>query len=251
MTIRYIIRPPSIRTTPRKLKEILGAERTVNPRTTRRLGELDWVHDLFLYYPRLPNEVTEYTTVREFMCNNKYEQRQYLHTYGVKTPDDYESELCVVRPLRHRGGESFRIIENRDHSWNLMTEYISYLFPKVREYRIIFCKSVPLVTLSKVFPDRDTGSLLSSSSTPPCDVPWNHACGSRFITVQYERSYLRHSSVLQDLLNVPVVQHAHIVAADIMLNADHEYAVCELNFCPAITIESNLQTIKDHLCPTM
>jgi len=241
MTIRYVVRPPSILTTPRKLKEVLGATRTVNPRTTSRIGTLDWVHDLFLYYPRLPNEVSEYTVVREFMNKNKQKQQGELREYEVKTPWDYApyNSQCVRRPLRHSAGRDFTIVGfNLENNQAPDTHYDTPLFPKKREYRVIFVKGVPLLTLSKVFVDRDTGSLLSSP--PPFDIPWNHSCGSRFITVDHNRSYLRHSSTLQDLLNVPVVQHAHIVA--------HEYAVCELNFCPALTIESNLQTIKDHLC---
>lgn len=248
--VRYIVRPPNILTTPRKLKEVLNAQRTVNPRVSRR--SLSFVDDLFLYYPDLPHEVSEYQVIRQFFIRDKYQQRVELDNYGVKTPhayNDSEETPLVVRPRRHSGGNSFELIntsEDDDRTYNTLTHYASPLFPKVKEYRVIFVKGVPIITLRKLFPHLDY------TSTPPSDVPWNHTNGSIFNTIQagHQGSSLRHTNAVADLLNVPVVQHAHIIVADIMLNAANEYAVCELNFCPAITIPDNLERIKEVLCPS-
>lgn len=237
--IRYIVRPPTILTTPRKLKEVLNAERTVNPRVSRR--SLSFVDDLFLYYPDTLHDVEPYQIVRKFFIKNKHAQQTHLLTSGVKTPEAYEPHngSYVVRPYRHSGGRDFRVVFGED--WDSNTHYGVPLFPKVKEYRVIFVKGVPIITLRKVF----------QSSTPDHSLPWNHAQGASFNTIAggHEASSLRHSNAVRNLLNVPVVQHAHIVAADIMLNRNNEYAVCELNFCPALTIESNLQTIKAALSP--
>ena len=246
MTIRYIVRPPTILTTPRKLREVLNAQRTVNPRVSRR--SLSFVDDLFLYYPDLPHEVNEYQVIRGFFVKNKHAQQTHLLTSGVKTPETYEPHEgnYVVRPYRHSGGHDFRVVFSDD--WDSNTHYGVPLFPKVKEYRVIFVRGRPLITLRKVFLNR-TDSVLLSSSVPDASLPWNHSQGASFNTIAggHEASSLRHSNAVLDLLNVPVVQHAHIIAADIMLNRSNEYAVCELNFCPALTIESNLQTIKEAL----
>ena len=240
MTIRYIVRPPQILTTPRKLKEVLDARRTVNGAISRRIPTLDWVHDLFLYYPRLPNEVSEYTTVREFFSKDKGEQRNHLAEY-VKTPNSYISNTYVVRPRRHMGGQDFVVTEFGQTEINPYTHYVSPLFPKVKEYRVIFLKGVPIITLRKVF----------SQATPDPTLPWNHAQGATFNTIAggHTASSLRHTSCISDLLNVPVVQHAHLIGVDVMMDTHNNYAVCEINFCPSISIESNLNVIRDHLLP--
>lgn len=237
MPIRYIVRPPNILTTPRKLKEVLNAQRTVNPRVSRR--SLSFVDDLFLYYPDLPHEISEYQVVREFFKKYKNHQQAYIRSFGVKTPWDYpaHNNQYVVRPLRHSGGESFEVVSSETTlDINEGYKYSTPLFPKVKEYRMIFVKGVPIITLRKVF----------QSSTPGPSLPWNHTQGAFFNTIQagHQGSSLRHSNAVADLLNVPVVQHAHIIGADIMLNAANEYAVCELNFCPAITIPDNLEKIR-------
>lgn len=81
------------------------------------------------------------------------------------------------------------------------------------------------------------------------DGPWNHACGSSFVTVtDPELNRLRHCDVVERLRTFPVVQNAHLVGADIMLaKKKGVYAVTELNFCPSVTIDTNLQRIKQRV----
>jgi len=58
MSIRFVIRPAHIRTTPRLLKEALGAERTLRwPGPSNR--KPSWIKDFFLTYPA-PEELQEY-----------------------------------------------------------------------------------------------------------------------------------------------------------------------------------------------
>jgi hypothetical protein len=148
----------------------------------------------------------------------------------------YPNTRWVVRPLRHRAGQGYRITQDpTDH--DPAREYVQELYPKRREYRIIYCMGVPIITLLKRVPE---------NADP--DGPWNHACGSTFITIEdLSRSYLRHTDVYDRLSAVPVIQNAHLVAADVLLGEDNDYVVSELNFCPALTIEANLRKVASHV----
>ena len=257
MTIRYIIRPQGILSTPKRLKEVLNASRTIRSDASRllRSRNVNWEDDLYLSYPLIPHLATcePYQIVREFYIKNKCNQRHHLLDNGVKTPNSYSphEDKFVVRPLKHRGGADFNIVDQAGAiETNLDTHWFSPLFPKVKEYRVIFLKGVPLLTLRKVFASREQDSLLSSPHPNPT-LPWNHAQGASFQTISggHTTSSLRHTSCISDLLNVPVVQHAHLIGVDIMMDARNNYAVCEINFCPSISIESNLNVIRDHLLP--
>jgi hypothetical protein len=244
MSVRYIVRPMGILSTPKRLKEVLNASRTIRSDSVRllRSRSVNWENDLYLSYPLIPHLATcePYQIVREFYKYDKGQQRSYLRAF-VKTPDSYISNQYVVRPRHHRAGHDFVITEYGQTEINPYTHYVSPLFPKVKEYRVIFVKGVPLITLRKVF----------NSITPDPTLPWNHAQGATFQTINggHSTSSLRHTSCISDLLNVPVVQHAHLIGVDVMMDAHNNYAVCEINFCPSISIEANLQTIKETLCP--
>lgn len=102
---------------------------------------------------------------------------------------------------------------------------------------MIFCFGTPLITLYKRVPE-----------SADRDGPWNHACGSSFITVNnIDNNRLRHTDVYERLKEFDVIKHVHLCAADIMLSKRANYVVCELNFCPSITIDSNLERIKEHV----
>jgi hypothetical protein len=103
---------------------------------------------------------------------------------------------------------------------------------------VIFVFGTPLITLLKRVPE-DT----------PNTVPWNHSNGSTFVTVNNEENNrLRHTDVVGQLLGLPIIQDSHIVAADIMLGEERgDYRVCELNFAPALTIQSNIARVVEHI----
>jgi hypothetical protein len=147
----------------------------------------------------------------------------------------------VVRPLRHSQGIGYRITSD-PLDFEEGKEYISRLYPKAHEYRVIFVYGTPLITLLKRVPeDIDR------------DGPWNHAAGSSFVTVTGPtKNRLRHFDVVEKLRAFEVVQTAHLVGADIMLGPDKSgYAVTELNFCPSITIPSNLERIRNHVAQVL
>ena len=233
---RYVVRPKGILTTPRLLAEKLDAR-------TRSAGQVCWQSDFFLYYPEpsvVRNADEAYHKVFNFARKTKKGQRDAIRETGVLVPDCYESDRCVVRPLRHRSGSDFRIVP-AGTAHNTTTEYVSPFFSKQWEYRLIFSKGTHLLTLFKRV---DPGT--------PSDVPWNHACGSTFVTTNnWNACRLRHTSVLGDLQGCPIINTAHLVAVDVMLRKQPlgawEYAVCEYNFCPSLSIERNLEKVVDHV----
>jgi len=131
----------------------------------------------------------------------------------------------VVRPLRHFGGHGYRLTEQAD-DYNPFNEYISEVFPKRHEYRVIFVYGTPVATMLKRMPQE----------TPNPTLPWNHSMGAYFISVNNpENNRLRNTDVYEKLSSSPIVKASHLVAADVLLAKRNRYAICELNFCPALT----------------
>lgn len=236
---RYIVRPRGILQTPKRLKEVLNARYTVSADRPKRFQE---GVDFFLAYPRLDNASPEYRKVRSFCVSDKQDQRDALWAGGLNVPNTYglqeQNESFppgpyVVRPLRHRSGQGWRITNVIDH--NPRTEYLSVLFPKKYEYRVIYCKGQKVSTLLKRTPDGIDNN-----------VPWNHGNGCFFVTVNNEdNDRLRHTDCYEKLSAHPVVANADLVAADVLLDRRNNYVVCELNFAPGITIQSTLDAIRN------
>lgn len=305
MAIRYIIRPSDIRTTPRLLKEALGAERTVAYpfQGTRRPSILK---DFFLTYP--PIEETEeyaqslsnnsrrstlagvsrnglrgesrslesvasniserseqclgnYSTIRSFFTKSKPGQRRELASIGFHVPFTIygrerlgeisiprnQQALFVKRPNRHRGGSGWSLLsteENQeisrrpDSCTTSQGEYIQQILPKDYEYRIIICRGNLLITLLK----RNTGGLSPL-------VPWNHQQGSSFVTVEnIENNRLRRTDIYNKIQEATFLKHIDLCAIDVLyLKNPARYYVLELNFCPGLTIESNIQKVRNHV----
>jgi hypothetical protein len=241
---RYLLKSRQFRTTPINLKRVLGIRKLVSV-GGRFAPDLDWNQDLFFAYPkenayagRLLNLPSTYSQLASFYTSNKGHQRKLLRNHGVKTPESYTTTATqfVVRPLRHYGGVGFRVTTNKE-DYNPQTEYIAPLFPKSREYRVIFVFGEPVIMLRKK-PGNDVKP----------DEPWNYSNGSYFQTISSpdECRLYTQTSFFNDAQQFPVIKDAHIVAADV-LTCGADYAVCELNFSPAITIHSNLERIKDHV----
>lgn len=272
MTIRYIIRPQGINTTPRLLKDALNATRTLRyPYSSHRRP--DWSRDFFLMYPQ-PETVTnaneQYTKTYLFARGTKRDQRLHLQNIGFPVPtlysptDTIPEGTYIARPFRHSGGRGYRIIrgtpipssstvrngptealatsteESQNNCWNPATEYLQEFYPKNHEYRIVVCKGTPLLTLLKRVPEG-----LSN------ELPWNHSQGSSFVTVnEWSNNRLRHTNIY-DLIsqNQEFFQHIDLCGLDVMLSNHHPqpYVVTEINFCPSVTIPDNLSRIAQHV----
>lgn len=244
--IRYVVRPRSVRGTPRRLARALRAEtRVVN---ARNVYEFDPSRDLFLAIPPLPRvrltssgSEDSYRTLHNFYTRHKAGQRSLLQGYNIKTPADYEpfEGQYVHRPMRHMGGVDF----------NLSTEsvapdgqYSSPLFRKTREYRVLYCRGRRVCTYFKRVEERDPR------------VPWNHdITGATFMTVERDindkligTSFYNDMALLMGSWHSSGFHYAGLIAVDVMYNRfDNSYAVCEFNFAPGITIDGTFERIHE------
>jgi hypothetical protein len=248
MPIRYVIRPPSIGKTPRAIANALGVE-TRRSDATRTVESFDWERDLFLGYPE-PGRVrtlpsSTYGDVHSFIRSSKAQQRRLVAALGVCTPATATShdELrpgaalgFIVRRNHHSGGRHYRLTQD-PNDFIEGEEYIQEVYPKDREYRIIFVFGEPLITLHKVKPEGVDQA-----------AAWNHATGASFQTINNERNNrLAGTDVYSRLASLPIIIHGHIIAADVMWSDSLGYSVCELNSCPGITIPANLERIVSHV----
>jgi len=238
--MRFIVKPSKFRRTPLLLKTSLGADKLVSV-PGRYQPTLDYSQDLFLAFPKAigyPNPIENvpesYEEISTFYRATKSGQRRMLLSSSLKTPEAYASSHYVVRPLHHFGGHDYRVTDN-PNDYDPNTQYISPAFEKWREYRVLFIKGRPLITLrKKPGPNSDPFSA------------WNHTSGSYFQTVhQLEASPLSLTQFFADAANVCVLRDTHLIAADVLINRRFEYAVTEVNFAPAITIPANLEVIKN------
>jgi hypothetical protein len=256
---RYILRPPSIGSTPKRLKRWLKAEQVIKVEPNTIAGGFDWDKDFFMAYPpieRLVNPPPNYLEMRALYVSDKLRQRQWLANQGLPVPCTFTrlgqrfgdhidgvDRGFVVRPLRHSGGFEYKLT-GRSTDLDPQCEYISEVFPKRWEYRIILVKGKPLVTLFK-----------KTIRSIAFNQPWNHANGTYFVTCHsYTSNRLRWTDVYERLHQSEVLKQFHIVGLDVML-ADrhslglprHPYAICEMNFCPSLTIQNNLEALRTHV----
>jgi hypothetical protein len=256
---RYILRPPSIGSTPKRLKRWLKAEGVKKVQLPLFDTMFDWDQDFFMAYPPLENVInppSDYLEMRALYVSDKLRQRQWLSNQGLPVPctltrlgqefgdriNSGNSEY-VVRPLRHSGGLGYRLTGHTS-DFDPQSEYLSHVFPKRWEYRIILVKGKPLVTLLK-----------KTIRSIAFNQPWNHANGTYFVTCHsYTSNRLRWTNIYEQLDQCSVLKQFHIVGLDVMLGdrhtlglPRHPYAVCEMNFCPSLTIANNLEALRAHV----
>lgn len=243
---RFVIRHPNILTTPRNVAHELEI-RTRVARLHREARFGGQRPDFFMHYPP-PNLVhtpagglPSYMALYEFFSGTKLQQRMELEHVGLPIPSRLVGRpgtRYVVRPRRHQGGSGWRITEVPT-DFQPMREYISQLFPKTHEYRIIYVKGKPVIFLKKVKNDRNLQA----------DQPWNHG-NTYFSTIAKERwltsNLAVHTRCFQLLDECYVLRNADYVGVDILYNREtHDWCVCEFNSCPALTIEDNIKTVAD------
>lgn len=223
-----------------------------------------WGHDIFLQYP--PSIYVEeaddsYQAIRTFYASNKAKQRVMLHEYGFSVPETISSsggtppmqfggnDAFVVRPLRHTQGRGYRLSENPEQ-YDPQSEYLSRIFPKAWEYRVLISKGVPLVTLIKQHVSATPENRFPVSNT----LPWNRRAGFRFVTVRnQENNRLRWTNLFDVIETIPMLKKVALVALDVMVGDRRAlglrrtpYAVSELNFAPLITLPANLEKVAQH-----
>jgi glutathione synthase/RimK-type ligase-like ATP-grasp enzyme len=244
-----VVRPRGIKTTPRALAEDLDWTTRAYPNRSRL--SLDYRTDFFMA-PVAPefvrNAPAGYTDLYHFLSRNKYAQRKALAALGLPTPRTVGSHTqarelfgdgrgrFVVRPMRHSGGQGYRVTEIPT-DFVEGQEYLSELYPKKREYRVVFVFGNPRISLRKK-PHGET----------PEESPWGHA-NSRFQTINNTaESRLAQTDFYWRAAHCPLVRSAHILALDILYNErreDDPYVVLEANTCPGLTIDDNRTKIVE------
>ena len=245
-----VVRPRTMRKTPRRLKDYLGFQRTYAYPNRQRLPVFSWNTDLLIAVPEahhVRDAPAEFSTLRRLYAADKWKQRLWLHENGFPTPLQVEdANVYVRRPKRHHSGIGFQCIDSESpiplqeliaHN-NVADNYLSPLFRRTQEYRIVMHKGQVVFTILK----RNDADLDQTQA-------WNGANGSYFVTVRNpDNNRLRHTDCAERLINNPVLASAHLLGVDILYNsADNTYCIVEINFAPSMTIESNLEEFKNHV----
>lgn len=240
MSIRYIVRPNTIRATPKRLKRVLRAERIVNIYSP---VSFDWSKDLFLAYPPSHSVLSAdpvYDTSRSFFKANKLEQRKQLFEQGLPiVPTLYDGvwlgpwsgpNLFVFRPFFHRGGQGFVLTDNRHYEGE---GYLSEYIDKKREFRVIYYKGERVCTYLK--------KKVTDTNTPV----WNHRTGFVFQTIRNDLNdkLLNYTDVYTRLQHSSLIKSLHLCAIDILYKPGEAY-ITEVNLCPGLTIPSTLEKIS-------
>lgn len=195
--------------------------------------------------PLRTNESETYRSLYSFFSSNKPTQRELLAGAGLPVPETYQTHsdaryatpgAWISRPLRHSGGLGYRRTEDVS-DFTEGEEYIQRVYPKDREYRLIYVYGQHLITLRKKVPEGLTN-----------DQPWNHSNGAFFQTIHHwENCRLASTDILARLQSLPIIMYAHIVAVDVMWSNSLGYSVCELNACPGLTIDNNLRKVAAYV----
>jgi hypothetical protein len=186
----------------------------------------------------VPDTYTQRVCVRASQLGHRDDQSR---TNGSPQPHEGDGTSVVgdgtyvVRPYRHHGGENYRITTDPE-DFQEGSEYISRIFEKDREYRIIYVLGTPLVVLKKKVPEGLSNQL-----------HWNFANGSTFVTVPMAESVLRRTDIFRRLETNPIIQYADIVGVDVLYKNTGEYVIVEFNSAPGINIPANLESIATHV----
>ncbi len=252
MAIRYIVRPSNIRQTPKALATKLEAEKVVQ---TSHLAQLfDPSRDVFLGYPPplrvqglSEGQAAAYRELYSFYCKDKYAQRKAIHEAGIKIPTTWgispdgsfatRGGKFVIRPRHHMAGLGFEVVDNVSAFTSPNTHYLSRLFERQHEYRVIYSHGTRVCTLYKKMPEGVSQELA-----------WTHEAGAVFqaINTRPETHRLHDRGAYAALEAFHVVKEAHVCAVDIAVSSD-SYAVFEINFCPSLKIESRLDAVAARL----
>lgn len=251
MDIRYVVRHPHMMTTPKLLRDALGCRLRQWPPRQKKYTP-SWNRDFLFKVPE-PHELqeagdydclTKAQKLHTFFGANKAQQRAILNASGLPTPWTSttkntwsgSSASFVVRPLRHSQGAHYRVTQD-PNDFTPGSQYVAELFEKEREYRIVFVYGEALVVLRKHVPDGT-----------PRHLPWNHAVGGTFRTINdVPNSKPFKSGAIEALSVHPVVRAAHIVGVDILWKRPDEWTILEFNAAPSLTIEENVKKVADFI----
>lgn len=271
MPISCIIRPPSILSTPKRLANAItniqseharerGNAVTVRTYSSRSeyLGAAvrrsdQHRHTILSLHPAVFDsrgpDCVDGSNTRAFFLKTKAAQRKSLEAAGIPTVpcattrDEAEGMSSptgsfVARPLHHSQGRGWRVTD-RATDFDERIEYIQPLLHKRREFRVLASFGEPLVTLRKRVPEEMSPL-----------APWNHSEGSVFITIREQaNNQLSRSGFLERLVqnSHPGISNAALYGLDVIQDFSNNFYVLEVNSCPSLAIEENLDVIARHL----
>lgn len=190
-----------------------------------------WGRDFFLWYPqgRGPIISPDYGRLAGFFRLNKADQRTSLGlphppTATLASKSATLHELApglgfVVRPLRHAAGRAYRLTDTAT-DFRQGYEYVSAIFPKAREFRLIFCQGQFVVACEK----------LPAEGMGQRDA-WNLAQGARFLQRKAPRCG---SEAIKLLAGTWPINTCSLVGVDIMVDKSGAWSFLELNTAPAL-----------------
>lgn len=242
--LKYLLHPSTIRTTP----QLLATELHIKTRRWPSPSGFQYSECFLMTYPppeALHDHPDVYPSLAAFYRASKLSQRQHLSRSGIPVPETYGTRYeaayaadgtWIVRPFRHSGGRQYRRT-NSSIDFVEGQQYVSRVFPKTAEYRIVFVFGSPLVILKKQNPQHI-----------PADLPWNHLQGCSFATLSNPQgSHIWRCGLVGKLADVPIIKYAHICAVDVLWSDTLGPSVCEVNSCPGITIPTNLTKVATYV----
>lgn len=249
MATRFIVRPSGISLTPNALKTALSAQQVV--KASKPGIEFDPELDFFFAYPQAyqlkrglnQGQLASYHQILPFFTSSKYTQRKYMLDAGISVPQTqglhfYDREAgkkYVWRPSSHSAGSGFTVLS---HDAPLpVGGYLSELYKRLYEYRVIYVLGKRLCCLQKSVPEGISQ-----------EVPWTFGNGAIFSDIgdRWTNHRLHSRGCYTALDAFFVSQIAHICAYDVMVS-DDGYAVSECNFAPSLKVDSRIQKVANHI----
>lgn len=237
MSVRFVIRPQSYRSTPQRIAEELNAEAVHTRETTP--SRVDYSYDFIL-------EHSDHPRISTFYNSTKGRQRSLLHSYGLPTPDHTgvrenaqgNNNRWIVRPHRHSGGESYQVFDREPTEAEVGSGYVSKAFPKKYEYRVVFSYGVPIIILGK---NRPEGKEWYDS--------WSGPDGGSFYACDEGRSRIETetNAVTELSSKIPFLSEVPLTGFDILIARDMTWCVCEMNFVPAMEHARGLERLRQNV----
>lgn len=179
-------------------------------------------------------------------AENKAYSRYIMQDRGLPVPKTWYSisaaELpFIVRPESHSLGRQFRIVEKvsdkkfHEHVKNL---YCSAIFPKVSEYRVHTWRGQPFSMWNK---NITKGELLANQAHT--HRPWTH------INKPYQSEL--HERLANEAVRACELFGLETGGVDIMVDANDNLAICEINTMPQIKSQFLADLYADQIIKTV
>ena len=169
------------------------------------------------------HEVSEKGVFRKKMADAGLAPETWLSIDNCPTSSIEQG--VVTRPMLHAGGRDFNLSFTWDGVAGLAQQYgeasyyISKYIPKEREFRVVVAQGRVVFVVEKVVDDVAAHA-------------WNRSLGARFVPVKFNDWNLR---VVRTAVEAHALSSLHFSGADLMVDAEGNVNVLELNSAPTLT----------------